>query len=399
MNKRTGTIFIVTMGMALIMSVIVMSVSNMVLQDTNIVKKLRYTMQAQYLAEAGINHALAELADIFDLTAFPITGTLSTGNYSVSYITSGGRILLTSTGTIPLDISTTADDVTRSVSVEIQSTFPTSLNYIMSSGNDVNIRAGFLTLTDINGNLHGNNKVHLGTGLLLGLMDVSGTATYSAQEVEIDTYISWIIINGTTYGIGTHLTKTGGSWQRDPVTLPNFDYSYYKQKAIDGGNYYNSDTVFEGQTLTPSSGLIYVDGIATFKGTCNLNGSLIANEIKVESYKSGFLSVTRGKLRQHVGGVLPYDFIVANLGNIQVGNQDGWIYRAGDLEADGALIYAVNDIRSLGIGTIIDVTGSLVAGGDINLWEFIAYITYTHELPTVVFGTNEPLVKIISWNR
>lgn len=396
---KKGTIFIITIAMALVMSVIAVSVANMVMQDTHMIKKLRHNMQAQYLAEAGINHALAELADSFDLTVLPVSGTISTGSYNVTYSTSGARVLITSVGTVPLDVSTTSDDITKTVSMEVKNRYPTALNYIMSAGNDVNIRAGFLTLTDINGSLHGNNKVHLATALLLGFMDVSGTATYSTQEVELDTYFSWLRITGVNYGMGTHLTLTGAGWQDVPVTFPSFDYAYYKQKAIDGGDYYAGDTVFNAQNLSPASGLIYVDGIATFKGTCNLNGSIIANEINVESYSTGWFNITRGRLRQHVGGILPYDFIVANLGNIEVGNKDGWFYRAGDLEADAALIYAVNDIRTLGIGTIIDITGSIVAGGDINLWEFIAYITYTHQLPTVEFGTNQPLVEIVSWNR
>ena len=226
----------------------------------------------------------------------------------------------------------------------------------------------------------------------------SGTATYSDDTVEIDTYIGTITIGGVTYGMGTHLDFD--AWQDIPVTFPEFDYGYYKQLAIDSGDYYVGDTEFSSATITPSNGIVYVDGTATFKGTCHLNGSIIAHSINVVSSKSGwFAPLVKGKLLQHASGILPYDFIVSNLGDITVGNKDGFFYRSGDLGADAALIYSVNDIQALGAGTIIDITGAITAGGNIRIWDFFAYIIYTHEKPTVQFGPDVPLMKLVSWNN
>ena len=71
-----------------------------------------------------------------------------------------------------MDNALSADDISVTVKAEVVDNTPTSLNYIMSAGNDIKIRSGFLTLTDINGNVHGNNRVHLATGILFGFMDV-----------------------------------------------------------------------------------------------------------------------------------------------------------------------------------------------------------------------------------
>jgi hypothetical protein len=392
MNNK-GTIFIITMAMALVLSIIGVSSANMVFQDAHMIKRLKYNMQAQYLAEAGINHSLAEMAKIFDVSVFPVSGTLSTGSYNVTYTSSGGRILVSSTGTVPLDASTTADDVKKVVTAEIKSTYPTSLNYIMSAGNDLKIMAGSWTITNINGKMHANNKVEL-KALGIGIMDIAEPVTYTAENVELHVSGGWLRINGTTHTSSS--VNTGGAWQSEAVTFPNFDYAYYKQIAVDNSDYYSSDVIFDNATLAPGGGIIYVDGIVTFKGTCTLTGSIIADAIKIESYKTGS-TVYTGTFIQRKSS-LAYDFVVAKLGNIEVGSKDKGKYRSGHLDIEAALVYAVNDIQSIGNGSIIDVTGSIVAGGNVNLWDHLTYIQYTHEQPTVEFGPDEETLKIVSWN-
>jgi len=381
---KKGIIFINTLIISALMVVIAVAATNMILQDSYMIRRLKNSQKAQYLAEAGINAALAGLADDFNLGIFPVSGTIGADTYNVTYAESGGRVLLTSTGTVTMG-SGTSDDIVRRVSAEIKDLTPSSMYYIMSSGTDLRIRAGFVTLTDINGKVHGNNSVWLRTGLLLGFMDISDTATYTTDTVYIDTYLGTITVDGVHFGIGTHTTRDG--WNAIAVTLPEFDYNYYRQLAIDSGDYYSGNRTFDGATLTPGNGIVYVEGKATIKGNTHVYGGLVAEEIEIATERWWIFVTKKGEFYQHESG--DKNAIVSRLGNISVD---------GELHTEKALVYAENDISSLAIGSVIDVTGVICSGRNINLWEFIAYITYNHSKPAVKFGPDVNLVKIISWN-
>ena len=174
----------------------------------------------------------------------------------------------------------------------------------------------------------------------------------------------------------------------------------FKQLAVDTGSYYSGDTEFVSQTLNPTGGIIYVEGKATFRGNCHLFGSIIADEIQTITIKgSGKKNPdVIGELFQHKSGILPYDFIVSKLGDIIIGNRQGGVSKLGNLNTEAALLYSINDINIIGRDSTVDVTGCIAASGDINFWDFFAYLTYTHEFPAIDFGPNAPSVKIISWN-
>ena len=60
-NNRHGMVLIVVMGLISLMILSTISLSNSVKQDANLVAAVKYRSQAQYIAEAGINHAIAKL--------------------------------------------------------------------------------------------------------------------------------------------------------------------------------------------------------------------------------------------------------------------------------------------------------------------------------------------------
>ena len=385
------------MVISMLMIFIAVSASNMLLQDVHMVKRLKYTAQAEYLAEAGINHALAWLnangLSALNPASFSLTppgGSGLDGTYTVTAKNdaAGNRVLLESVGTI--------QSVSRTVALEVRDTMPSCMNYILSANGDVLLKAGFVSLMDIEGDIHGNQSVQLSTGIFLGFMLVDGTATYTISQddmVSIDVYIGYINAGGIDFWPGTHTKK---DWQDNAVELPEFDYAYYKDQAQSSGLYYSGDQLFSSQSLNPGNGITYVEGTATFRGTCHVYGGLVADEIKIESYRSGW-SVTKGKLYQHKQG--EYNVICARSGNIEIGNQDGWVRRAGELHAEEALIYAGTDLISRAAGSIIYVTGVITASNAINLREYVAYVNYSHQMPSVKFGPDIPTFEIVSWNR
>jgi len=376
-----------TLIMTLIMVVIAVAASNIILQDAHAIKRLNYSARAQYLAESGIDVALAGLADKFDLSVFPLNGTIGADTYSVDALETGGRVMLTSEGTVTRGAGA-GDDVKRTVSAEVEDLTPDSMYYIMSAGTDVWIRGGFISLTDIDGSVHGNNDVSLKTGLLLGAVDVSDEATCWFGKVYIRTFVGWVAVNGISYG---PFTDSSFNWKRagGPINFPNFDYAYYKQLAIDSGDYYAGAHTFDGVTLNPGNGVVYVDGKATIEGTCDLYGGLVADEIELDTKRLfGIIVTKRARLNQHKAG--PINAIVSRNKDFSVD---------GELNAAEALIYAGNDFVSLTTGSIINVTGVITASRDIRLWEFLAYIDYNYRMPDVQFGPNISMVKIVSWNR
>ena len=95
MNQK-GSIFIITISTSLILLIIGIGVYNVMIHDYYLVKRLRDNMQAKYIAEAGINDGLGRLANNYDLSIFPISGSITGGFYEVSVISSGARRMLSS---------------------------------------------------------------------------------------------------------------------------------------------------------------------------------------------------------------------------------------------------------------------------------------------------------------
>jgi len=59
-NKK-GIVFVTVMVASMLMIFIAVSASNMLMQDAQMIKHLKRSTQAQYLAEAGVCDALAPL--------------------------------------------------------------------------------------------------------------------------------------------------------------------------------------------------------------------------------------------------------------------------------------------------------------------------------------------------
>ena len=220
--KKKGSIFVITLVISLILMIIGMGISNLVTQDLYFVKKVEETAKSRFISEAGINDAVARLAENFDLTIFPISNTITGGSYTVVYTISGVRVMLKSTGTSDQGTASTTDDISTIVAVEIDGAAASALNYIMSAGNNVKIRS-IKDSIDINGKLHGNNRAHIQTAV--GTIDISETVTYSEDTVELDVGGGSLKINGVTYGNGTH--QDMDAWQSPLVTFPEFDYGYF----------------------------------------------------------------------------------------------------------------------------------------------------------------------------
>ncbi len=377
MNKK-GAIFITVMIISMLMIFIAVTASNMLMQDAHMIKHLKYSTQAQYLAESGISEALVTLADNGFAARgayFPLTGSLGGGGFEVTIIEDDGRILLSSVGT--------SGTVSRTVAMEVKDNTPTSLYYMLSAGADMRVRAFFLGLADFNGDIHANNNVRL-RAQALALITVDPCDTSGCCDGDVSARNRVFL----SEGFFADIRIAGSVLEGDAaplVTFPQFDYAYYRAEAIASGDYYSGNKTWNNESISPSNGIVYVEGTAYIDGTCDLYGGLVADRIRVE-----------GRLNQHKSG--DKNVIIAK-GENTIGDIDIF-YR---IDVEEAIVFAQRDFSVQGIGGRVEVTGALIAFRNIAIWNSLSRVTYNHLVLSPLGllgpeGEDEPLT-IISWNR
>ncbi len=404
-NKK-GAIFLTVMAISALLIMIAVSASNMLLQDVHMIRRLKHLTQAQLVAEAGVSQALATLAQqgfsAKDNAAnFPST-SFGPGSFDVTVIQSGGRVLLSSEGIV--------EGVSKTVSVEIKDAYPTALNYIMSAGGDITL-AALLSDVEIDGDMHANNRADIYNVIGDSELVVTGTATASNDKVYAYTwklfFSTSISIDGTVYtpsdwGLNTHEIDGGAV----PVTFPSFNLAYYKALAQASGDYYAEDTVFGSHysttDLEPANGIIYVDGDAEFRGTCNLHGGVVADSIKITNKWKFFQGWSRGRLAQYDSG--QNRNVILSKGTDPTDGIRVWGYLdvLEENSPGGALIYAKNDFITQDVIARVDVRGCIIAENDLDVGTAIAYIDYTYSkvIPDgLVTGPGGVPFEIVSWNK
>ncbi|MBD3379488.1 MAG: hypothetical protein GF408_03390 [Candidatus Omnitrophica bacterium] len=375
MNDKKGAVLIIVMGFVALMALSTIYLIGMVKADIDLIGRAKYNTQAQYAAEAGINHALARIKSENFASRTDFGGSLDNGTYSVTFSEQGGRYLVSSTGTV--------GNVSKTVSCEIENLTPTALRCISAAGNDIRINS-FVAGAEINGDIHANDDVYLKSGPLIAYLTVTGdvSATDTVKEgsrlhradgfwgAYLDLHV---YINGDNEDEA--VVEEGAN----RVTFPIFNYDAYRQDAMDSGTYYSGDQVFSGVTLNPSEGMVFVDGDVTFVGNCTINGGLVADDILV-----------LGTLNQVKKGTK--NAIIAREGDVGI---------LGRLYTEEAVVYAGRDIRSLEITADIEINGVLMARRDIYMWNFITLIDYQYveTYPSDMGDEEDQPFGVVSWNK
>lgn len=371
-GSQKGMILAMVMAFVLLMGISAVSFTTILKRDIELIGRAKLSEQAKNVAEGGVHHALAKLLTEGFSSRADFNGSLDTGTYSVTYTDIGGRTLVTSVGTVL--------GVSRTVTAEVKSNFPEALTKMFAGGNDVKARVTSDSASvSITGDIHANNDVELralGAGQVTILGDVSavGIVQEGSKHDQADSIDDGVFINGANNDAAAVLEG------QNRISYPEFEYDVYKQEAIDSGDYYNSNQTFNGVTLSPGNGVIYVDGNVTIRGTCTLNGGLIADDINIE-----------GTLIQNKSG---------NRNLIIARNKDVSIFT--ELTTEEAIVYAKRDLRTRAAGTVVDITGIVLAERDMSFWNVQTNVTYTYKLthPSDLPGTSEEdMIQVVSWNR
>jgi hypothetical protein len=373
-DNQKGQALAIVMAFAALMVMSTLFLGNMMKNDISLIQRVKYRAGAMGLAEAGINHALARMKKDGFAERSDFMGTMDTGTYNVSFSTVKGRHIITSLGAI--------GGITAEVSVEVENIMPDALHYVMSAGDDVQVYSSVAN-AEINGDLRANDDVKLTNQTQTAFVYVNSDEISVVDIVRLgtnydstDDYDIHVVING----VAGEPARDLGIVDEDspPMSFPSFDYQRYIEEAKDSGDYYEVDQVFDGATLTPGNGIVYVNGTAIFNGNCTLWGGIVANNIQVN-----------GTLTQRKSG--ERNVIIARNWQINV---------AGRLYTEEALIYTFDDINSMGNTADFEINGCIVCREDILIQgvNTLIDINYVETHPSEMTREGEEDVfKIVSW--
>ncbi|MGB2705418.1 MAG: hypothetical protein WBC74_00950 [Candidatus Omnitrophota bacterium] len=361
MNKK-GIIFIAVMIISMLMVFIAVAASNMILQDVHIVRHLKYSIQAQYLAEAGVSDALARLVT---LSAISFSENLAGGTYDVTVSEAGGRYLIASVGTF--------QNIPRTVALEVKGSYPDWTSQALATAGDITIKAVQGSVT-IKGDMHANGNMELveqGPSTALSVEAYGGFAG-DATCSGIFTPLSGTVSIAGTYGGG-----------EDMLEMPSFNFTYFKTVAQQEGVYYSSCPPggFNNVTFTGgTAGITYVDDNVQFKGTCTITGGFVAagdidlkkNNSIVQQHDTN----NRFPIFMSGGGCVLYGLFDTQEGNI---------------------VYATNSMKIRTPGGQSLVMGTVLSGGWLDVVANNA-ITLTYGM--VDADEVVPLdIEVVSWNK
>jgi hypothetical protein len=343
------------LGIAVIASA---ALSFMLLKDAFTVKRLKASTEAYYLAEAGIEEAIQNLWDnSFDVSKFPIIRNLGTGsvttNLNTSKWSSNNILLITATGTV--------NGISRKLKTEIKANIPPSFNYTILANKKI------LPTNQTTVNCGSSTGIHSNSSATGGFL--------SPPAVYVVGLLRPCVVNGNASAVG-HVrtllqgTITGTKTDHAPaVSLPSFDaafFNYYINMATTGGSIYTPPSgtqVFSAMTLTPTNGVIYVNGNVSIENDVNLTGCIIATgDIWVNFIVDGTFSQTQ----------------VGNLPALMSRGGGIWVWSPTTLNG---LVYAAGDILTLSLwGTYgnISINGEIMSKGNVTVADK-ATITYVKQ--------------------
>lgn len=374
-NAR-GSVFLSTMICTLLMTMVGGYTYKMTSANTHFVNQIRKSTQAQQLADAGLNKALAQIRSNWSAVSGAFAAaSLGSGSYSTTVVSSGGRYLVKTTGTV--------QGVSRIASAEVLAPTTSALDYVFAGGSV------------------GNHVIDSGTGQSSG--SITGDI-YMAGNLTLDGPPSGgtLSVNGTVYTQGTTTTgsnvsvsgSTTSNWTTT-VSFPTVDFSFYQAIATANGTYISSDVTYASGAIpaNPAGGVIFVDGDVTIHGTQSTTACIVATgNISVAKSGSTYPRVT---INQYSN----YPALLTQTGNISfVSTGNGGAY----LNTTG-LVYSGNNFSlSSGNHDTFSFTGSVLALGTISSSGLTAWnnVTagYVQQTPPGMEYTDSSSMTVRSYN-
>ena len=375
-NNKKGFIFLSTL---VALSTMVLIGTSLFSYTNNILYffgKLKKSTQANYLAQAGMACAMANLASSYTSNATYAPVSLEPGAFQATVSTYNGRTLVSSTGT--------SQGISRTITAEVTGPTASALDYAMASGDELEFQlVGQSTLT-VTGKIYAAEEVELTAQA--GSTAISLTATgniYSAGSISVS---------------GSGSITTGSRNSNGPVVgFPTIDFGYYKNEAQTGGGTYVAGNVTYGTSNpipSPAGRVIYVNGNLTISGgTQTTNSAIIV---------TGNVLISKGTLT--INQPPNYIALATKTGDITISGTGA--SNPSSLTANG-LVYSGNEFEITGNHHTITINnGALLAKGEIesespgNAQSTVTVMYQSGGFPLLagVIGSGTSLVGIKSYN-
>ena len=363
-SNEKGTIFLTTMVSMMIMIIMGGYIFQVTTQDTHLIAEMKKSLQAQQIAEAGLARGLSTLYSDWSNSITASDVSLGVGTYSTSLTSSGGRYLVSSTGTV--------SGVSRTVTAEVTPPGSSAFDYALAGG--------------------GNVTWDPGSG------SSSGTLTgdiYAGGNLSMDG-----TVNGDAYAGGNITgTNTGTQTTDAPATsFPTLTTSYYKTIAQANGTYYTGDKTFTTASPIPATvagGVIYVTGNVTLYNVQSTTACIFV-EGNIDMKKTGS-STPRLTINQYSD----YPALVS-LGNITIDAQ-GNSSNGSALTITG-LVYTGGNFDIIGNhynNPQVSITGSIISRGNITTSmtaQNLVNVTYVQQNPPG-FDVGNSNTTLVSYNQ
>lgn len=377
-KKRGQALVLVLLVLAVIM---ILSAATLTLAASHrlSVSKLSGRMQALYTAQAGVERALVMIKKNPDLLEAISRGPLQMisdeiylerggkksyiKNVTAEKVDDEGRLKITSVGTF---------GNARKIVVAVVRHFHKYAYYL--KGISVLPREDGYTL-NLNGSFTLVGSIETRPALFVrGGINISGSVEIRNFEIYASGEISYKEKNLQDCGVYPYYGKI--------PEFPNINANWYRAKAIEQGQFYQGDVTFpevlgneeddkkgkkrdEGESITPYSGIYFIDGDASIKGnysgqavifatgSINVTGDLVADDketdmliliglgdVNIRNHKVDALVVANNYFKANGNGRLSGGIVTRNIdvnGNI-------------DIEVDQSLIEAHSELLELAFG-------------------------------------------------
>ncbi len=252
-GARSGSALITVMGLILLMLLTTATVTLMTGQSAFRSRKTLRASRALAIAEAGI-------ADVIDRmhTNYAAAIGIQYGNdyagghfdVTTSLDAASGNILISSVGRF--------DEETRTTRLELLGDRYAMWDALL--GECAIVAGGDITLEtaapDITGRVHANRNILHSQGNIR----VNGNLT-AGGVVQIAPQPGYVAVPGHA-----------------PVVIPNFlPFDAWRQRAIEGGLYYNGTQKWNKIDLRPGNGIVYVEGDVEVNNQSSMVGTLVAS--------------------------------------------------------------------------------------------------------------------------
>lgn len=374
LRQDKGTVFISTMISMLLMTLVSGYIFQVTNQDMRFVTQLQRSLQAQYLAEAGLAKAVAVLYNDWDektnAAAFPSTA-LDQGTFDATVTQVGAgpssRWKVSCVGTV--------DAVQRTASCEVSGPTQSALDYILAGGSNIDLKLTAKSTCDITGDIYATNLIEM-------------RAIASQAEIEIhdagDVYCGGSIMN---YGGDISYNSLNADYP-NLVGFPTFNFAYYQTIAQTNSFYYATSQIWDSGDVpvNPTGGVIFVNGDLTITDTNATTAAIIV---------TGSVEITQGTLT--INRYLDYPALMTQTGNITIRSVGA--AAQGSLVATG-LVYAAGNFSLSGNHNSAIVTGSILARGTLiesGTWCSLTMV-YEEQNPPGMLSSGAETVVVRSYN-